>query len=179
MLLYDLLRPLAHEATAAAYEKEKRVRRLYGASFVAQPPAVASNAPTPSGRGSKPASVEEVTGRPAYVKVPGRDIYGNQKETDTRYFECSNCGRKIAGTRFAAHIERCLSGRKARNPGATTDYSTYNSPSVSPTPSEKSGRASPVKRKLGEMLSDSSAGSVSIRGQGSKLVISRKSALGR
>ncbi|GME89338.1 unnamed protein product [[Candida] boidinii] len=27
------------------------------------------------------------------------------------YFSCSNCNRKIAGSRFASHIDRCLGGR--------------------------------------------------------------------
>lgn len=174
MLLYDLMRPLTHEVTANAYEKEKRVRSIYGRSFTATPPS-ATNGQTPSGR-AKASAVEEIVGRPAYSKQPGKDIYGNQKETDTRYFECSNCGRQIAGSRFAAHVQRCLSGRKARRGGAT-DYSAYNSPSVSPPPSERSGRSSPSKRKLNDMLSDSSSNSVSGKGQGPKLVIRKPSSL--
>ncbi|ODQ79832.1 hypothetical protein BABINDRAFT_13437 [Babjeviella inositovora NRRL Y-12698] len=46
-----------------------------------------------------------------------RDIYGNEglKQADaSRYFVCSNCTRKIAGSRFAAHVDRCLGGRLAR-----------------------------------------------------------------
>lgn len=43
------------------------------------------------------------------------DMYGVEKSTEPRYFECTNCGRKIAGSRFAAHLERCLGGRNSRH----------------------------------------------------------------
>lgn len=42
-----------------------------------------------------------------------KDIYGLEKgklkiaET-SRYFECENCGRQIAGGRFALHVNKCL-----------------------------------------------------------------------
>lgn len=42
-----------------------------------------------------------------------KDIYGQGKtklkqSEASRYFECGNCGRKIAGGRFAQHINKCL-----------------------------------------------------------------------
>lgn len=42
-----------------------------------------------------------------------RDIFGNDKaklknSEASRYFECGNCGRQIAGGRFAQHINKCL-----------------------------------------------------------------------
>lgn len=42
-----------------------------------------------------------------------KDIYGQDsarlKTAETsRYFECGNCGRQIAGGRFALHISKCL-----------------------------------------------------------------------
>lgn len=46
-----------------------------------------------------------------------RDIYGQEKtklktaET-SRYFQCDNCGRKIAGGRFALHVNKCLERRR-------------------------------------------------------------------
>lgn len=43
------------------------------------------------------------------------DMYGIEKSSEPRYFECLNCGRKIAGSRFAAHLERCLGGRNSRH----------------------------------------------------------------
>lgn len=43
------------------------------------------------------------------------DMYGIEKSSEPRYFECLNCTRKIAGSRFAAHLERCLGGRNSRH----------------------------------------------------------------
>lgn len=43
------------------------------------------------------------------------DMYGIEKSTEPRYFECLNCTRKIAGNRFAAHLDRCLGGRNSRH----------------------------------------------------------------
>ncbi|EGW31662.1 uncharacterized protein SPAPADRAFT_62278 [Spathaspora passalidarum NRRL Y-27907] len=45
------------------------------------------------------------------------DVYGQDKiklksaET-SRYFSCENCGRKIAGGRFASHVNKCLERRR-------------------------------------------------------------------
>lgn len=112
MILNDLLRPLTREVTVKAFEKEKLIRRKYGKGFIAQPPPMSGRT---SGNGkNKVAAVTEVKGRVMWVKQPGKDIYGNEKPTDVQYFKCTNCGRKVAGTRFAAHIERCLSGRNSR-----------------------------------------------------------------
>lgn len=65
------------------------------------------------------------------IKLNGKDIYVNaladnskvlgenvnQIKTGTAqdtYFKCSNCDRKIAGSRFAAHIDKCLGGRSRK-----------------------------------------------------------------
>lgn len=43
------------------------------------------------------------------------DIYGHDKTIENgRYFNCDNCGREIAGNRFAAHVDRCLGGRSRK-----------------------------------------------------------------
>jgi hypothetical protein len=148
MILGDLLRPLTREVTIHAFEKEKRIRSKYGNGFVARPPAPVQNG-TPNGK-NKPAAVTEVKDRIMWVKVPGKDIYGNEKSTDIRYFKCTNCGRNIAGTRFAAHIERCLSGRNSR---ARPKYNGEVSSSASPPESDRtsSSRASPAKRTVSDM----------------------------
>ncbi|GMG19197.1 unnamed protein product [Ambrosiozyma monospora] len=66
-------------------------------------------------------------GRFAFVRN-GKDIYanalsgsqgngthngtnGHSASASELYFKCSNCDRKIAGSRFAAHIDKCLGGR--------------------------------------------------------------------
>jgi SAGA-associated factor 11 len=51
-----------------------------------------------------------------YTQSPTKDIYGQDKiklknMESARYFPCDNCGRKIAGGRFAAHINKCLERR--------------------------------------------------------------------
>lgn len=59
-----------------------------------------------------PSPNPELLTRIEYYNVIGRDIFGNEKQSDSsRYFTCDNCSRKIAGNRFAAHIDRCLGGR--------------------------------------------------------------------
>lgn len=38
-------------------------------------------------------------------------VVGSAQDT---YFKCSNCDRKIAGSRFGAHIDKCLGGRSRK-----------------------------------------------------------------
>lgn len=38
-------------------------------------------------------------------------VIGTAQDT---YFKCSNCERKIAGSRFGAHIDKCLGGRSRK-----------------------------------------------------------------
>jgi hypothetical protein len=38
-------------------------------------------------------------------------VVGTAQDT---YFKCSNCDRKIAGSRFGAHIDKCLGGRSRK-----------------------------------------------------------------
>lgn len=108
-----MLKPIAHEVTSQAIQIEKQIRSQYGPDFVAKP----YNTKLPPGVRAKSAQRTELAGRVAYVKASGRDMYGNEKSSDVRYFECLNCSRKIAGSRFAAHMERCLNGRNSRTKG--------------------------------------------------------------
>lgn len=46
-----------------------------------------------------------------------RDIFGQDKlklkaTEAARYFGCENCGRKIAGGRYAQHMAKCLDRRR-------------------------------------------------------------------
>ncbi|KAI5969801.1 SGF11 [Candida margitis] len=46
-----------------------------------------------------------------------KDIFGQDKtklktSETSRYFSCENCGRKIAGGRFAQHVNKCLERRR-------------------------------------------------------------------
>lgn len=38
-------------------------------------------------------------------------VVGTAQDT---YFKCSNCNRKISGSRFGAHIDKCLGGRSRK-----------------------------------------------------------------
>ncbi|VVT56774.1 uncharacterized protein SAPINGB_P005261 [Magnusiomyces paraingens] len=108
------------------------------------------------------------------------DMYGIEKSTEPRYFECLNCTRKIAGSRFAAHLERCLGGRNSRHkdrkaavayggphlasenlaPISNNNNNSYNSPSPSSVTGGdfSSTSSSPAKSQLGEHLSGAGAG---------------------
>lgn len=64
-------------------------------------------------------------------KLNGKDIYVNALNDNRKflgdkansiivgtaqdtYFQCSNCDRKIAGSRFSAHVDKCLGGRSRK-----------------------------------------------------------------
>lgn len=142
---------MAHEVTAKALQLEHKIRNNYGTDFIAKPYSTA----LPPGTRAKSAQKTEVVGRVQYVQVNGQDMYGNEKPTDVRYFECTSCGRKISGNRFAAHMERCLNGRNSRKGRASAVSTSGNtSMSVSPSASATESRPSPAnpikkKKKLG------------------------------
>ncbi|TID13893.1 hypothetical protein CANINC_004841 [Pichia inconspicua] len=65
------------------------------------------------------------------LHINGKDVYANALTDNKKflgdrassivigtaqdmYFSCSNCGRKIAGSRFGAHIDKCLGGRSRK-----------------------------------------------------------------
>lgn len=48
-----------------------------------------------------------------FSQDPNKDIFGQDKSKlksmdSSRYFVCENCRRKIAGGRFAQHVNKCL-----------------------------------------------------------------------
>lgn len=52
-----------------------------------------------------------------YLFNSSKDIYGQDKlklknSETSRYFDCANCGRQIAGGRFAQHVNKCLERKK-------------------------------------------------------------------
>lgn len=54
---------------------------------------------------------------PQLVNSPTLDIFGEDRlkvktNDGARYFECSLCGRKIAGARYAQHISKCLERKR-------------------------------------------------------------------
>jgi hypothetical protein len=66
---------------------------------------------------------------------PGTDIYGNKYETSdlsSYLVDCQICGKKVAVSRYAPHLEKCLgvggrgSGRTKRTSGESSNV--QNSP---------------------------------------------------
>ncbi|KAI0462114.1 hypothetical protein LJB42_004201 [Komagataella kurtzmanii] len=52
-----------------------------------------------------------INGKRSENKYNGTGSDASNGMTDTEYFTCLNCDRKIAGNRFASHVDRCLGGR--------------------------------------------------------------------
>ncbi|KAK9453874.1 hypothetical protein V1511DRAFT_489303 [Dipodascopsis uninucleata] len=113
-LLQDFMEQITHDITLSAFAKEKKSRQ----------PCMTCGAVHNSRNG---------TGT-NYVSRPGQDIYGRAKlqaADSALYFECLNCTRKIAASRYAAHLERCLGGRGSRGRAAASILSSAL-PAVSP-----------------------------------------------
>lgn len=124
VILNQMLEHCLQSVTLQAFQDEQLIRDTYGADFVASTPTLVNGVPKANSKAA--AQRYEINNRVKHVHISGRDVYGNEKATDTRYFQCSNCGRNIAGVRFAAHIVRCLSGRSSRTkpdnrPGSRSD----------------------------------------------------------
>lgn len=52
-----------------------------------------------------------------HVVGSNKDIFGQDKQKlkmteASRYFMCENCGRKVAGGRFALHVNKCLERKR-------------------------------------------------------------------
>lgn len=126
----SILQNITHNILVDALLSERINRSQFGPIQHAPPlqPVSASNqTPTPGIKleGATPSTSAmnsrnnspntELLTRTEYYNVPGRDVFGNEKIPDSaRLFECTNCQRKIAGSRFAAHIDRCLGGRQRK-----------------------------------------------------------------
>ncbi|KAK9239329.1 hypothetical protein V1525DRAFT_398474 [Lipomyces kononenkoae] len=109
-LLQDLVQPITHDIALEAFSREKRSRQ-----------------PCPScGAIHNSRASSGAVGKGHYIARPGQDIYGRAKQHASEsgsYFECTNCARKVAGSRYAAHLERCLGGRGTRNKNTVTSSS--------------------------------------------------------
>lgn len=46
------------------------------------------------------------------ITDPKSQIINLEKNGADLYFSCDNCGRKISGNRFSAHLERCLERKR-------------------------------------------------------------------
>ncbi|KAK9478469.1 hypothetical protein V1514DRAFT_330792 [Lipomyces japonicus] len=142
-IFHDILQPITHDLTLEAFTREKRSRM-----------------PCPS-CGAVHNSRSPSPGHGHYVSKPGLDIYGRTKQAasdSASYFECVNCSRKIASSRYAAHLERCLSGRGATRSknAASSSSAALSLDSASPSSPYVTDDDSPVKatkrRKVGNGL---------------------------
>lgn len=93
-ILLELFRNAAMDAMMPAVCVEQRTRAMFGKA-----------------EDTKPIK-GHISGRAIIQETRGRDIYGQEKSTDVRYFECANCERSVAGHRFAAHAARCGGKRR-------------------------------------------------------------------
>ncbi|AOW00828.1 hypothetical protein B0I72DRAFT_44991 [Yarrowia lipolytica] len=150
-ILLSLVTPLTEEIAVGAFLKETRIRQTYGCGKAEVTGAQASG---PSNTNKKKAAdtkrVDLQSQRLLPAQIPGRDIFGRESAADSQYFECPKCMRKVAGARFCAHIERCLSGggRSGRGSRAATssNYSETASPAGSTSPDRVRTASPGVKR---------------------------------
>ncbi|KAK9462355.1 uncharacterized protein V1516DRAFT_689246 [Lipomyces oligophaga] len=167
-LLEDLLQPVTHDLILSSLAREKRSRQ----------PCVSCGAIHNSRASTGTGAGTGAIGKGNFVCKPGVDIYGHGKQQSSDsivYFACLNCSRKIASSRYAAHLQRCLGGRASRNKsaigtvGATSTVAVASPMSMSMSPSSpyitdddspptKNGSGtSTKKRKLGNGISSTSA----------------------
>lgn len=74
------------------------------------------------------------------MKKPGFDVWGNNFTVNNLpSYECVNCQKTIASTRYAPHLEKCL-GLAGRQSSRVASRRIGNSPSMS---SDDNGTASP------------------------------------
>jgi hypothetical protein len=75
------------------------------------------------------------------VKKPGLDVWGNSYTVNNLpSYECVNCQKTIASTRYAPHLEKCL-GLAGRQSSRVASRRIGNSPSFSSD--DNGGTASP------------------------------------
>lgn len=116
-LLDSLVANVIAETVARELLRERQTRKHYGS--VANPKIMPS----------APSSAQDI-GRFA-PRIGPRDVYAagladnaailGDKTTNVKtgtaqdtYFSCRHCNRQIAGSRFAAHIDKCLGGRSRK-----------------------------------------------------------------
>lgn len=100
-----MLSAITHEVVAEEILKEQLLRRDFGEAL-----------PVSQAMANPKAKDKQIILRFVMNTGNGKDIFGSDKVSDSSvYFVCDNCGRNIAGSRFAAHINRCLGGRNKGN----------------------------------------------------------------
>ncbi|KAK9465101.1 hypothetical protein V1512DRAFT_75232 [Lipomyces arxii] len=132
-LLQDIIQPITHDIVLSAVSREKQSRQ-----------------PCPSCGATHNS---RAVGKSNYVSRPGQDIYGRVKQKagdSSSYFACTNCARKIAASRYAAHLERCLGGRGSRN----RKYWFLTFDSLAATSSAAQSMASPMSSPPSPYVSD-------------------------
>lgn len=114
----DLVSATTHELLVEALLNELLTRQEHGPLQHGPTPSPAHTPlQLPNGINSQQVSRQptpsiELQIRQDWIQVNGRDVFGQEKVPDSsRYFSCVQCSRRIAGNRFAIHLDRCLGGR--------------------------------------------------------------------
>ncbi|KAG7727489.1 hypothetical protein KL933_002423 [Ogataea haglerorum] len=102
---YGMAQPGLVEEGETAAGLVKKVRQNIGNSASGSSQSSAAATPQSGESGSVPD-----IGRIGFLQN-GREIFPRSANSSDAYFQCLNCERKIAGGRFAAHIDKCLGGR--------------------------------------------------------------------
>ncbi|KAG7858147.1 hypothetical protein KL919_003405 [Ogataea angusta] len=108
---YGMAQPGLVEEGETAAGLVKKVRQNIGNSASGSSQSSAAATPQSGESGSIPD-----IGRIGFLQN-GKEIFPRSTNCSDAYFQCLNCERKIAGGRFAAHIDKCLGGRKKERAG--------------------------------------------------------------
>lgn len=147
-ILLSLLTSLTEEIAVSAFLKETRIRQTYGDHKATA--ASTTTIPATNNKQKNTSSVSDPSvQRLLPCGIPGRDIFGRESASDSQYFECPKCMRKVAGARFSAHIERCLSGggRSGRGSRAATTSNYSETASPGSTSPDRVRTASPMPKR--------------------------------
>ncbi|GMM29582.1 hypothetical protein DAMA08_023270 [Martiniozyma asiatica (nom. inval.)] len=109
-LLESMITDVIFDVISAKIMNEKVTRSTYGS--ITHPKFNASQQPD-IGRfkyytNGKDIYQNALADNQSLLKSPYPETISSAQET---YYQCSNCDRKIVASRFAAHIDKCLSGR--------------------------------------------------------------------
>ncbi|KAG7904681.1 hypothetical protein KL905_003459 [Ogataea polymorpha] len=102
---YGIAQPGLVDEGETAAGLVKKVRQNIGNSASGSSQSSAAATPQSGENGSIPD-----IGRLGFLQN-GKEIFPKSANGSDAYFQCLNCERKIAGGRFAAHIDKCLGGR--------------------------------------------------------------------
>ncbi|ODV93492.1 hypothetical protein PACTADRAFT_52068 [Pachysolen tannophilus NRRL Y-2460] len=112
-LLEDLLEPIINEIVLESLNNEQILRIKYGNLSnrwdIYNNNTTSFNTTENNGTGNGSTNGNTLAG--SANGTPGPSNSNSSSNNNIEYFQCLNCDRRIAGSRFAAHIDKCLGGR--------------------------------------------------------------------